>query len=77
MDFVLTFQEMRDIFAAAGIRPETLEDSERDHSSRAGRIYARAGGVSEAVQATVNQLSPGRGIQIRTRQAAGIPPAAR
>ena len=73
VDFVLTFQEVRDIFAAAGIHPETLEDSERDHSSRAGRIYARAGGVSEAVLATVNQLHPDRGIRIRTRQAAGIP----
>ena len=73
VDFVLTFQEVRDIFAAADIRPETLDDSERDHSSRAGRIYARAGGVSEAVLATVNQLHPDRGIRIRTRQAAGIP----
>ncbi len=73
VNYVLTFQEVQDIFAAADIHPETLEDSERDHSSRAGRIYARAGGVSEAVQATVNQLHPGRGIQIRTRTAAGIP----
>jgi iron only hydrogenase large subunit-like protein len=73
VDHVLTFQEIRDIFAAADIRPETLADSERDHSSRAGRIYARAGGVSEAVQDTVNRLRPGRGIRIRTRQAAGIP----
>lgn len=73
VDFVLTFQEMRDVFAAAAIHPETLTDSERDHSSRAGRIYARAGGVSEAVRATVDQLRKGRGIPIRTRQAAGIP----
>ena len=47
VDYVLTFQEVRDIFEAAGIQPETLDDVERDHSSRAGRIYARAGGVSE------------------------------
>ena len=72
VDFVLTFQEMRDVFAAAAIQLETLEDNERDHSSRAGRIYARAGGVSEAVRATVDQLRKGRGIPIRTRQAAGI-----
>ncbi|HNW87800.1 MAG TPA: [Fe-Fe] hydrogenase large subunit C-terminal domain-containing protein [Candidatus Limiplasma sp.] len=73
VDYVLTFQEVRDIFSAADIHPETLEDVERDHSSRAGRIYARAGGVSEAVQATVNRLNPNRDIRIRTRQAAGIP----
>lgn len=48
VDYVLTFQEMQDIFQAADIHPELLEESERDHSSRAGRIYARTGGVSEA-----------------------------
>lgn len=53
VDYVLTFQEVRDIFAAAGIDPAKLEDRERDHSSRAGRIYARTGGVSEAVRSTV------------------------
>ena len=73
VDYVLTFQEVRDVFEAAGIRPEEMEDVERDHSSRAGRIYARAGGVSEAVRATVEKLHPNRGVQIRTRQAAGIP----
>ena len=73
VDYVLTFQEVRDIFAAADIHPETLAEAERDHASRAGRIYARAGGVSEAVQATVQTLHPDRDIRIRTRQAAGIP----
>ncbi len=73
VDYVLTFQEVRDIFAAADIRPETLAEAERDHASRAGRIYARAGGVSEAVQATVQTLNPDRSVRIRTRQAAGIP----
>lgn len=43
VDYVLTFQEMQDIFQAADIHPELLEESERDHSSRAGRIYARTG----------------------------------
>lgn len=73
VDFVLTFQEMRDIFEAADIQAETLPDAERDHSSKAGRLYARAGGVSEAVCATVETLRPGRAVRIRTRQAAGIP----
>lgn len=73
VDYVLTFQEVIDIFTAADIHPETMKDSERDHASRAGRIYARAGGVSEAVQATVDRLHPDRSIRIRTRQASGIP----
>lgn len=73
VDFVLTFQEIRDIFQAADIRPQELEDSEKDHSSRAGRIYARSGGVSEAVRSTVARLRPDRSIQVHTQQADGVP----
>lgn len=73
IDFVLTFQEIQDIFEVAGIKPETFEDLERDHSSRAGRIYARAGGVSEAVTSAVERLNPHRKITIKTRSADGVP----
>ena len=72
VDYVLTFQEVRDIFQAADIRPEELEESERDHSSRAGRIYAHTGGVSEAVCSTVAQLRPDRSIPVRAVQADGV-----
>lgn len=73
VDYVLTFQEVQDIFDAADIHPEELPESERDHSSRAGRIYARTGGVSEAVSRTVEQLHPNRPISVRTEQADGVP----
>ncbi len=72
VDFVLTFQEVQDIFDAMEIDPVSLEESESDHSSRAGRIYARNGGVSEAVKRTVEHLNPQRTIQIRTQQADGV-----
>lgn len=72
VDFVLTFAEMRDIFDFANIDPEIMPDDEREHSSRAGRIYARAGGVSEAVCSTVKKLSPSREIDVRPRCAAGV-----
>lgn len=72
VDYVLTFQEMQDIFRAADIHPEQLEETERDHSSRAGRIYARTGGVSEAVRSTVAQLRPDRVIPVRAVQADGV-----
>lgn len=58
VDYVLTFQEVQDIFDAAGIQPELLSEDEKEHSSRAGRIYARTGGVSEAVKKTVEQIDP-------------------
>ena len=73
IDYVLTFQEVQDIFDAADIHPEEFAESEKDHSSRAGRIYARTGGVSEAVRETVKQLRPNRKIPVKAEQADGIP----
>lgn len=73
VDYVLTFQEVQDIFEAAGIHPAELPESEKDHSSRAGRIYAHTGGVSEAVKATVERLNPNREIAVRTQHADGVP----
>ena len=72
-DFVLTFQEVIDIFEAAEIDPRDFEEDLRDHSSKAGRIYARTGGVSEAIQSTLDYLRPNRPIPLKSRQANGIP----
>jgi iron only hydrogenase large subunit-like protein len=73
IDFVLTFQEIQDIFTVMEIDPTQMEESEKDHSSRAGRIYAHTGGVSEAVASTLERLNPNRSISIRTQQADGVP----
>jgi iron only hydrogenase large subunit-like protein len=73
VDFVLTFQEIQDVFTIMELDPAKMEESEKDHSSRAGRIYARAGGVSEAVSAALKRINPDRPISIRTRQADGVP----
>lgn len=73
VDYVLTFQEMQDIFEAAEIHPEKLTEDAMEHSSRAGRIYARTGGVSEAVKKTVEQLNPHREIMVHAEQADGVP----
>lgn len=73
VDYVLTFQEVQDIFEAMNIDPSQMEESEKDHSSKAGRIYARSLGVSEAVQSTVERLNPKRAISVRTQQADGVP----
>ena len=73
VDFVLTFQEVQDVFDFARIDPASLPEDERDHSSRAGRIYARAGGVSEAVTDTVKRLFPDREIFVHPRKADGVP----
>ncbi len=72
VDYVLTFQEMADIFEAAGIRPEALEEDQRDHSSAAGRLYARTGGVSESVRSTLELISPKRCFPLKARQVGGV-----
>lgn len=73
VDFVLTFQEVQDIFNVMEIDPSKMEESEKDHSSRAGRIYAHTGGVSEAVSDTLKKLNPNRKITIHTQKADGVP----
>lgn len=72
VDYVLTFREMKEMFEAIGVNPEELPEDEKEHSSMAGRIYARTGGVSEAVKKTVEQLHPDRAIMVQPKQADGV-----
>ena len=72
VDAVLTFQELKQIFEAVGINPETMAEDESEHSSTAGRIYAHTGGVSQAVSETLNRLRPQKEIKIRAIQADGV-----
>jgi iron only hydrogenase large subunit-like protein len=72
VDYVLTFNEVQDIFNIAEINTVELPEDLRDHSSTAGRIYARTGGVSEAVQSTLDMLRPNRSIPLKAKQANGV-----
>lgn len=72
VDYVLTFREMKELLNAVEIKPEDMPEDEKEHSSMAGRIYARTGGVSEAVQRTVAQLHPDRAIKVKPKQADGV-----
>lgn len=49
VDYVLTFTELRAMFAARDIDIETLPGIELESGSQFGRIFARIGGLSEAV----------------------------
>lgn len=73
VDFVLTFREIQDLFDVFEIDLTKMADDPREHSSWTGRIYARTGGVSEAVKGTVNRLNPNREITVRAQQADGVP----
>ena len=68
----MTFQEMLDIFEFAEVDLMALEEDDRDHSSRAGRIYAYSGGVSEAVQDCLKRLRPERTLPFKAEHADGV-----
>ena len=72
VDYVLTFTEIQELFQMAQIDPAALPEDESDHSSRAGRIYARTTGVSEAVETTLARLRPDKKVKIHAQQADGI-----
>ena len=56
VDCVLTFSELNDIFKAFKLDFSIVKEQEKEHSSAAGRLYARTGGVSEAVAFTTAAL---------------------
>jgi iron only hydrogenase large subunit-like protein len=72
VDAVLTFKELKIIFEAVGIKPELQKEESSEHSSMAGRIYARTAGVSQAVAETLNRIRPAKGIKIKSVQADGV-----
>ncbi|MFY9423046.1 MAG: [Fe-Fe] hydrogenase large subunit C-terminal domain-containing protein, partial [Bacilli bacterium] len=72
VDYVITFQELSQIFAAVGINPAECEEDQSDHSSAAGRMYAVTGGVSQAVTDTLKKIRPEKKIKIKAVQADGI-----
>lgn len=59
IDFVLTFEELKEIFEALNIFPSKLpEDFTSEYASKGGRLYARTGGVSIAISDAIKRLFP-------------------
>ncbi len=71
INYVLTFQEVNQIFGLMNINLKNLADIDKEHSSEAGRIYARSGGVSEAVNRTLSKIRKQDGIKLKYRVAQG------
>ncbi len=72
IDYVLTYQEVADIFSALDIHPEQLaEDISPQYASRLGRMYGRVGGVSQAIYEAVKRLFPNKAALFSSRQANG------
>lgn len=49
IDCVLTFEELKDLFDTFQVDFSKMEEEPKEHSAAAGRLYARSGGVSQAV----------------------------
>lgn len=73
IDFVLTFQELNEIFEAFEIHPSDLKGIPSiEYTSRGGRLYARTGGVSIAVSEAVEELYPNNIKNFKARKAEGV-----
>lgn len=73
IDFVLTFQELDNIFKVLEINPSELNGiPTKDYASRGGRLYARTGGVSIAVGEAVEELYPEKAKLFESVKAEGV-----
>lgn len=73
IDFVLTFAELKEIFEAFEITPGTLEGTpSMEYASRGGRLYARTGGVSIAIEDCIERMFPEKHKWLKSIQGNGI-----
>ncbi|MGB4004827.1 MAG: [Fe-Fe] hydrogenase large subunit C-terminal domain-containing protein [Halanaerobiales bacterium] len=72
IDFVITYQELKEVFTVLELEPGQLPEDDKDHASFAGRLYARTGGVSLSVKTAVNRIAPDRLINLRAKRVDGV-----
>jgi iron only hydrogenase large subunit-like protein len=72
LDYVLTFNELDQVFQALGIDLSRMPDDNKEQSSLGGRTYARTGGVSRAVEITLDRIAPRRSVKFKAIQADGV-----
>lgn len=71
IDYVLTYRELDEIFKALDVNLSELLDEQYEQSSLGGRIYARTGGVSKAVEISLKRLGH-KGIELNAIQVDGV-----
>lgn len=73
IDFVLTFQELDNIFRALDIHPKEMQGiPSKEYASRGGRLYARTGGVSIAIGEAIEELYPEKFKLFKAIKASGV-----
>lgn len=71
VDFVITFEELDAMFAAKGIDPNQTEGESSMHdATAAGRGYACAGGVADAVEKCIHEYYPD--VEVKIEHAEGL-----
>lgn len=74
IDYVLTFEEVKTVFEVLDIDPKALRGvCSIDYASTGGRLYARSGGVSQAVYDLVDHLCPEKRSLFTSLQVDGVP----
>lgn len=73
VDLVLTFPELKIIFDVADITIANQSEQDALSASGCGRMYARTGGVSQAVLKTLESILPEKAQIFKPIQADGIP----
>lgn len=71
IDYVLTYREMDEIFKALDVNLSKLPDEQYEQSSYGGRVYARTGGVSKAVELSLKRVGH-QGIELNAIQVDGV-----
>lgn len=73
VDLVLTFEELKGLFDTLNINPSKLPETvSEEYTSRGGRLYARANGVSTAIFEAVSELFPNKKDVFFQKSASGI-----
>jgi iron only hydrogenase large subunit-like protein len=71
VDFVITFEELMGMFVGKGVEFSNIEESKPvEDATSAGRGYAVAGGVADAIEKTVHELYPD--VDIKVDRAEGL-----
>ena len=71
VDFVITFEELDAMFAAKDIDPNHTDgDSSMHDATAAGRGYACAGGVAEAIESCIHEYYPE--VEVKIEHAEGL-----
>lgn len=74
VDFVLTFSEIKMVFDTLEVDPIKLQGAPTmDYAATGGVLYARAGGVSQAVYSLVEHLSPEKKKIFTSLHVDGVP----